>query len=159
MAAVTELVEGASILFPEGPRVVVAVGPLSARLRDISGEVWDVSWAEIGEARGIHGAYVDAVAPSMSAMWEGLPAEAKDEALDRLEVVLTILTGYSRGHAALARPGEPFTDFDPARPGDPPCALESAPWDGSWPVKPWQTGDESGPRSRESGPWALGWDR
>lgn len=115
MAAVTELVEGASILFPEGPRVVVAVGPLSARLRDISGEVWDVGWAEIGEARGIHGAYVDAVAPSMSAMWEGLPAEAKDEALDRLEVVLTILTGYSRGHAALARPGEPFTDFDPAR--------------------------------------------
>ena len=115
--AVTELFVGASILFPEGPRLVVGVQPLSYAVRDVTGAVSEVSWRDISLARSIGDGYVDAVCESAVAGWEGLNRDAKQQALDRLEVVLTILTGYARGHASLAREGEPFTPFDPATRG------------------------------------------
>lgn len=117
MGATTQLFEGASVLFPEGPRVVVAVAPLAYSVRDVTGRVDEVSWRDISSARSMADGYVDAVATSVTANWAGLPVDAQQEARDRLEVVLTILTGYSRGHACLARDGEPFTAFDPARRG------------------------------------------
>ncbi|ROR55123.1 integrase-like protein [Luteococcus japonicus] len=50
---------------------------------------------------------------SLSPWWEGLPEAARTEALERMRVVLEILTGFRSGHASLAEPGEPFEPFGP----------------------------------------------
>ncbi len=108
-----ELFAGALVLFPQGPRMVVGVTPMGYVVQDTDGRRAEVDWRELEPARGIHGGRVDAVAASVTAMWAGLDDDAKQEALDRQEVVLTVTTGYARGHASLAREGEPFWPFDP----------------------------------------------
>ena len=115
VSARVELYEGALILFPEGPRTVVAVTPMGYSTRDVMGRTAEVSWAEVQPARTIVSGRADAVAESLVSVLVGLSDAALQEALDKQEVVLTLKTGYARGHAALARPGEPFTMFDPAR--------------------------------------------
>ncbi|MGL5826482.1 MAG: hypothetical protein ACRCZD_06840 [Phycicoccus sp.] len=115
MSAHVVLYDGASILFPDGPRTVVALGPFGYTTRDVTGGTHEVSWTEVQPARAIVDGQVDAVAESLVAILSGLDDAALQEALDKQEVVLTLKTGYARGHAALARPGEPFTVFDPAR--------------------------------------------
>ncbi|CCH74253.1 hypothetical protein BN11_4100002 [Nostocoides australiense Ben110] len=115
MNARVTLYEGATILFPEGPRVVVAVGPFGYTVRDVTGGVDEVSWTDVQPARAIVHGRVDAVAESLMAVLSGLSDDAVQESLDKLEVVLTIRTGFARGHPALARPGEPYSLFNPAR--------------------------------------------
>lgn len=114
MGAEVELFAGALILFPQGPRVVVGVTPLGYMTQDTEGRRSEVGWQELEPARGIFDGHIDALATSVSAMWAGLSSSAQQQALDRQEVVLTVLTGYARGHASLARDGEPFWPFDPA---------------------------------------------
>ncbi|OFE18379.1 hypothetical protein BA895_12160 [Humibacillus sp. DSM 29435] len=65
-------------------------------------------------ARAIIAGRVEAVAESLVSVLAGLSDAAVQESLDKQEVALTLRTGYARGHAALARPGEPYTAFDPA---------------------------------------------
>lgn len=105
MNARVTLYEGANILFPEGPRIVVAVGPFGYTVRDVTGGVHEVSWTDVQPARAIVDGRVDAVAESLMAVLSGLSDDALQESLDKLEVVLTIRTGFARGHPALARPG------------------------------------------------------
>ena len=115
MNARVTLYEGASILFPEGPRVVVAVGPFGYTVRDVTGGIHEVSWTDVQPARAIVDGRVDAVAESLMAVLSGLSDDALQESLNKLEVVLTMRTGFARGHPALARPGEPYSLFDPDR--------------------------------------------
>ena len=105
MNARVTLYEGANILFPEGPRIVIAVGPFGYTVRDVTGGVHEVSWTDVEPARAIVDGRVDAVAESLMAVLSGLSDDALQESLDKLEVVLTMRTGFSLGHPALARPG------------------------------------------------------
>lgn len=105
MSARVTLYEGAQILFPDGPRTVVAVSPLGYSVRDVTGTVTEVSWTTVQPARTILDGRVDAVAESVMAVLQGLSDSALQEALDKQEVVLTMRTGYARGDAAVARPG------------------------------------------------------
>ena len=105
------LYEGASILFPEGPRIVVAVGPFGYTVRDVTGGTHEVSWTDVQPARAIVDGRVDAVAESLMAVLSGLSDDALQESQDKQEVVLTMRTGFARGHPALARPGEPYSLF------------------------------------------------
>ena len=115
MNARVTLYEGANILFPEGPRIVIAVGPFGYTVRDVTGGVHEVSWTDVEPARAIVDGRVDAVAESLMAVLSGLSDDALQESLDKLEVVLTMRTGFALGHPALARPGEPYSLFNPAR--------------------------------------------
>lgn len=82
--------------------------------RDVAGRTRDVSWTDVQPARAIIAGHVDAVAESLVSVLAGLSDAALQEALDKREVALILRTGYARGHAALARPDEPSTAFDPA---------------------------------------------
>lgn len=108
-----DLYVGARILFLDGPRLVTAVSPMGYTVLDVQGRSDEVPWPDVQAARGVIEGRVDAVTTSVGLMFEGLTEDAKQQALDRQEVVLTIDTGYANGHPALARPGEPFTAFDP----------------------------------------------
>lgn len=113
MSTRTELYEGALILTDKGPRIVVGMTPMTFVTRGIDGDIEEIDWREVETAREIFEGRVEAVSYSVTAAWEGLSTAAQEQALDRQEVVLEILTGYARGHAALARDGEPFWPFDP----------------------------------------------
>lgn len=114
MSARVDLWVGALVLFPEGPRTIVEVSPMGYATRDITGAITQVPWIEVQPARSIIAGRVDAVAESLTFVLSGLSESALQEALDKQEVILTLKTGYARGYAALARPGEPYTIFDPA---------------------------------------------
>lgn len=114
MSARLELYVGASILTSEGPRLVEAVTPMGYMTRSTTGDLKEINWRDLEPTRGISKGRVDAISSSFAVRWEGLSQAAKDEALDRLEAVLTILTGFANGHEALARPREPMWPFDPA---------------------------------------------
>ena len=49
-----------------------------------------------------------AVIVALEPWWSGLSAPIRRDALDKLEVVMEILTGYRSGFARFAQPGEPF---------------------------------------------------
>ena len=102
MNARVTLYEGGNILFPEGPRIVVAVGPFGYTVRDVTGAVHEVSWTDVQPARAIVDGRVDAVAESLMAVLSGLSDDALQESLDELEVFLTMRTGFALGH-----PGPP----------------------------------------------------
>jgi putative transposase len=70
-----------------------------------------VSWTDVQPARAIVDGRVDAVAESLMAVLSGLSDDALQESQDKQEVVLTMRTGFARGHPALARPGEPYSLF------------------------------------------------
>src|SRR5699024_7503345 len=93
--------------------IVVGLTPTSFVTRGIDGGIEEIDWREVESAREIFEGRVEAVSYSVTAAWEGLGTDAKEQALDRQEVVLEILAGYARGHAALARDGDPFWPFDP----------------------------------------------
>ncbi|MBZ4498708.1 MULTISPECIES: hypothetical protein [Dermacoccus] len=108
-----DLVAGSSVLLPKGVRVVVSVNPTGVVVKDFSGDATTLLWADLQTARRVADGRVDAVALPVASLLAGLSKPARDAALDRLEVVQTILTGYANGHPALAREGEPFSAFDP----------------------------------------------
>lgn len=114
MSARVELFIGALILFPEGPRTVVGISPIGYTTRDIAGTTTEVPWVDVAPARAVVSGHVDAVAESLMMVLSGLTDAALQESLDRQEIVLTLKTGFARGHRSLARKGEPFPAFDPA---------------------------------------------
>lgn len=113
MSARVALHEGATILGQEGPLVVVGVRPLSIRVQTIHGDVDDVRLEDLEVATGVFNGRVDAVVGPFRHRLEGVSESARQVALDREEIVLTVETGFARGHQALAREGEPFWPFDP----------------------------------------------
>lgn len=70
-----------------------------------------VPWSELTEARSISEGRPAQVQESLRPVWDGLSEHTKRTALDHLEVVQEIVTGYRDGHQALARPGEPRSPF------------------------------------------------
>jgi putative transposase len=53
------------------------------------------------------------MADALRPLWDAIDENARTAALDRLEVVQEILTGYREGHRELTREGEPRYPFGP----------------------------------------------
>lgn len=111
MSTRVALFEGATILGEEGPLLVVGVRSLSVRVETIHGDVKDIRFEELEVATGMLDGRVDAVVGPFRQDFESVSENARQVALDREEIVLTVETGFARGHAALAREGEPFWPF------------------------------------------------
>lgn len=111
-----EIAVGDMILTDDGTAVVLHIDRTGVQLRDVRGNVHDVSWLDLTN--------IDPVTPdpamkepaalrSFAEAWGRLSTEARTEAMFRLGVVLEIVTGFRHGHPQLALPGEPATAFDP----------------------------------------------
>lgn len=114
MSARVELREGAAIMTASGPAVVVGVAPMGYVVESPLGQTRTIRFSDLEPARAIGHGGVDAVVQSVRHLLEAVSEDARQEAYDREEVVLTLETGFARGHRALAREGEPFYPFDPA---------------------------------------------
>lgn len=114
MSVRVELTEGAAIMTAGGPAVVVGVAPMGYVVESPLGQRRTIRYSDLEPARVIGHSGVDAVVQSVRYLLEAVSEDARQQAYDREEVVLTLETGFARGHRALARPGEPFHPFDPA---------------------------------------------
>lgn len=104
------------ILTRDGVFVVSEIAAQAVTLTSGTGETITVSYADLGEveARDEDG-HRYAVHTALLPEWDALSEANKQVVLERLEVVLEILTGYRYGSPALARHGEPQAVFDPGR--------------------------------------------
>jgi hypothetical protein len=93
--------------------VVVSVVASGYTIRDAFGEIEVIGWPDEASVREIRRGEVAPLTEALRPLWEALDDNAKRVALDRLEVVQEILTGYRDGHRELAREGEPRCPFGP----------------------------------------------
>ncbi|MEN5073111.1 hypothetical protein ABE437_04785 [Isoptericola cucumis] len=106
---------GETVLTDDGTALVVHVDVQGIELRDIRGQIEWVPWPEVTMMQSLDPRMGDAIAlSSFAAEWERLSDHVRHEALFRLGIVQEIVTGFRRGHAELALPGEPNSTFDPA---------------------------------------------
>ena len=106
----TTLEIGAKLLSTDGYLVVTALRRHTVSVEGSAGERQDLAYDEIS-AIAIQDGRADATLTALQPWWSGLPNAVRRNALDRLEVVLEVLTGYRWGSARLAQPGEPHPPF------------------------------------------------
>jgi putative transposase len=109
----THLLEGTRVLTDVGTGVVVSVDSSGYVVRDAFGDVEPVGWLDAATVREIGRGEVAPVTEPLRPLWDALDEGAKRVALDRLEVVQEILTGYRDGHRELAHEDEPRYPFGP----------------------------------------------
>jgi putative transposase len=109
----THLIEGTRVLTDKGTGVVVSVAASGWTIRDAFGELEVVGWPDPAMVREIRRGEVAPLTEALRPLWDAVDDKAKRAALDRLEVVQEILTGYRDGHRELAREGEPRCPFGP----------------------------------------------
>nr|WP_255427651.1 Mu transposase C-terminal domain-containing protein [Yimella sp. cx-51] len=80
-----------------------------------SGAVVPVAFHELGNVQEFVTGRAHSVHEALLPRWDGLSETTQRVALDRLEVVLEVLTGHRYGFPALAVAGEPRAIFDPRR--------------------------------------------
>lgn len=103
-----ELRVGSSrVLREDGVFLVTELNALGVTLQPASGDLVVVPYSDLGPITGFAGGRAQAVHRALLPDWETLSAASQNVALDRLEVVLEILTGYRYGFAALKADGEP----------------------------------------------------
>lgn len=102
---------GGRLLTDWGTGLVTAVSPAGVDLRTSFGESLHVDWPELAEVRVVADGDVAPIRPALRPYWDGLSEEARRVALDKLEIVQEVLTGFRDGHAELARAGEPRPPF------------------------------------------------
>ncbi|MGK2879244.1 MAG: integrase [Mycobacterium sp.] len=108
--ATTNLAIGERLLGPDGYLVVMALGRHTVTVESSAGERSDLGYGELS-AVAVAGGRAESAIATLEPWWSGLSDAVRCDALDRLEVVLEILTGYRWGSARLAQPGEPFPPF------------------------------------------------
>ena len=108
--AVTTLSRGARVLGEDGYFVVLELGWHGVSLANSLGERREVPYGELAGV-GIAGGTAAPTLKSLEPWWGGLPDRVRHSALDILEVVLEVLTGYRWGDPRLAQPGEPYLPF------------------------------------------------
>lgn len=111
--AATVLTPGARVLGDDGYLVVVELGRHGVNLANSLGERREVPYGDVAGVAITEGTAAPTL-KSLEPWWSGLPDRVRGNALDRLEVVHEVLTGYRWGHRRLAQSGEPFPPF-----GDP----------------------------------------
>lgn len=82
-------------------------------LRDCLNVFTHVRWDDLSVARQIENGVPAALTPALRPLWDSLDEAARAVALNRLEVVQELVTGYRDGHPEFARPGEPQAPFGP----------------------------------------------
>ncbi|HWJ65125.1 MAG TPA: transposase [Nocardioides sp.] len=108
--ATTALTCGARVLGEDGYLVVVELGRHGVSLQNSLGERRHVHYGEFA-AVAVTDGIASATLQSLEPWWSGLPDPVRRRALDILEVVLEVLTGYRWGDPRLAQAGEPFPPF------------------------------------------------
>ena len=98
---------GARILGPDGFLLVTELGRHSVTVESSNGEGREVPYAELDGVR-IRKGQAPPTTTALEPWWSGLPGPIRRDALDKLEVIQEILTGYRWGHPRLAQPGEPY---------------------------------------------------
>lgn len=101
---------GARILGDDGYLLVTHIGRHTITVESSTGERREVPFGEIRGARVTAG-LVPPVLSALEPWWSGLSEPIRGDALDKLEVVKEVLTGYRWGHQRLAQPGEPHPPF------------------------------------------------
>lgn len=107
----TRLIEGERVLTDKGYALVVKHAGEGWLARGASGESEYVGLLDMETVQEVSGWEVAPVAGALRPMWDAINAAARRVALDRLEVVQEILTGYRDGLPELARDGEPHPPF------------------------------------------------
>jgi putative transposase len=108
--AATALTPGARVLGDDGYLVVVELGRHGVGLANSLGEQRQVPYGEFAGV-GVTDGTAALTLKSLEPWWSGLSEPVRRRALDILEVVLEVLTGYRWGDPRLAQPGEPFPPF------------------------------------------------
>ncbi|WP_428339843.1 hypothetical protein [Mycobacterium sp.] len=93
--------------------MVISVGSSGYMIRDAFGELESVGWLDEVTVREISQGEIAPLTEALRPLWDALDENAKHVALDRLEVVQEIITGYRDGHRDLARGDEPRYPFGP----------------------------------------------
>lgn len=99
---------------PTGMGVVARINRDGYLIAQANGQIQDVAWTDLIPFATLHPDGERAIHRQLSPWWEMLDEDARQEALFRLGVVLTVKTGYQHGLPELARPGEPFRPFGPS---------------------------------------------
>ena len=107
------LLEGEPILTEKGMVIVVHVEHLGVELLNVFKEVEFREYATLDIVRSVSDGCPVALSEPLRPMWDALDEDVKQVALNRLEVVQEVLTGYRDGHPALARKGEPHIPYGP----------------------------------------------
>lgn len=102
---------GQGVLLQSGPAVVTRIDRHGYAVTDILGEVREVGWVDLQLCSNAGTAGFSAIHVALRPAWDMLDEAARQQALDRLEVVLETLTGYRSGQACQAEDGEPFEPF------------------------------------------------
>ncbi|MCD1144435.1 hypothetical protein LQU92_04155 [Kocuria sp. LUK] len=92
--------------------IVLEILSLCVILKDSRGQVHEVRYIDLGPVSDTEAA-TGAVAstPALRPQWDGLTQSARQKALDKLERVNMILTGYRSGLPELTRDDEPWPPF------------------------------------------------
>ncbi|MCV7303588.1 DDE-type integrase/transposase/recombinase [Mycobacterium barrassiae] len=109
----TFLYEGARVLTETGAELVVRFDPTGVDLRDCLNNIRHRDWNDLPLVQNIVDGRPVAVARTLRPLWDSLDDKARERALNKLEIVLEIVTGYRDGHPELRRPGEPYPPFGP----------------------------------------------
>ncbi|WP_293004447.1 integrase [Mycobacterium sp.] len=109
----TQLRVGTPVLTNAGTGVVVSFDGTDYVLRDAFGTLESSGWSDEAVVLEIGDGHVAGLSESLRPLWDSIDASAQRVALDRLEVVQEIVTGYREGHRDLARDGEPRYPFGP----------------------------------------------
>lgn len=109
----TTLIAGVRILTEKGTAVVVAVPKGEVQLRDVFGEVTSYPYDDLPIIQNMRNTDAVELMEPLRPLWDRLHEHVRQQALERLEIVQEILTGFREGHPELARPGEPRYPFGP----------------------------------------------
>lgn len=108
--AATPLAVGGRLLSNAGYMVVIRLGRHTVTVETSAGERRDIGYGEVS-AVAVDKGRADPALATLEPWWSGLSEPVRRDALDRLEVVHEVLTGYRWGSARLAQPGEPHPPF------------------------------------------------
>ncbi|WP_081247257.1 hypothetical protein [Mycobacterium avium] len=93
--------------------MVVSIGVSGWTIRDAFGGLEVIGYLDAIAVREVRAGEVAPMADALRPLWDAIDENARTTALDRLEVVQEIFTGYREGHRELAREGEPRYPFGP----------------------------------------------
>ena len=109
----TTLCVGAYVLTIRGANLVVKLDSSGIDLRDCLSNVKHREWNDLPDLQNIVDGYPVAFSRAFRPLWDSLDEDARRLALNKLEVVQELVTGYRDGHPELKRPGEPYPPFGP----------------------------------------------
>lgn len=107
----TALHEGALVLTDTGTALVMAVNETGVEFRDCVNVTTHFRWDALPVVREVRDGVPSILAPALRPLWDSLDDDARSVALNRLEVVQELVTGYRDGHPEFRRPGEPQPPF------------------------------------------------